>query len=250
MSVKADPAPSRFATALPPILMSLVALIMLAGVAAVAWAVNDAINEYRDRISLKGLNGKPVPVEIGIGMADLEIPANLIRFPTDRRGGYVTAVDLLLLWPDLDGYSDARSKEFRDTSPKAPLIYVTITEADTRSINGTARASTPPTSPGRDPDRGSSSAPDGAGPALSRRDHLLPATLENPTSPAARRRDRGHPLTCSRGRHRRRTDDDLPLQPRLAGKLADMESRLARLVAGFRATAEPPTRGRCREWPS
>ena len=141
MSVVASPAPSRFATALPSILMSLLALILLGGVGVLAWTVNDAINKYHDGIALKGLNGKPKPIEIEIGFADLVIPANLIRFPTDRRGGYVTALDLLLLWPDLDGYSDARSKEFRDTSPAAPLIYVTITEADT-PIDSTARLST------------------------------------------------------------------------------------------------------------
>ncbi len=141
MSVVASPTPSRFATALPSILMSLLALILLGAVGVLAWTVNDTINKYHDGIALKGLNGKPKPVEIGIGFADLVIPANLIRFPTDRRGGYVTAVDLLLLWPDLDGYSDARSKEFRDTSPGAPLIYVTITEADT-PIDSTARLQT------------------------------------------------------------------------------------------------------------
>ena len=141
MSVAASPAPSRFASALPPVLISLLALAVLLGVAVLAWKVNDAINSYHDAIALKGLNGKPKPVEIGIGEADLVIPANLIRFPTDRRGGYVTAVDLLLLWPDLEGYSDARSKEFRDTSPEAPLLYVTITEADT-PLDSTTRLPT------------------------------------------------------------------------------------------------------------
>jgi hypothetical protein len=141
MSVAASPAPSRFATALPPILMSVFALVIMTGVAVLAWKVNEAIGKYHDAIALKGLNGKPKPVEIGIGEADLVIPANLIRFPTDRRGGYVTAVDLLLLWPELEGYSEARSKDFRDASPQAPLVYVTITEAET-PLDSTARLST------------------------------------------------------------------------------------------------------------
>ena len=238
MSVTADPAPSRFATALPPILMSMVALIMLAGVAAVAWAVNDAINEYRDRISLKGLNGKPVPVEIGIGMADLEIPANLIRFPTDRRGGYVTAVDLLLLWPDLDGYSDARSKEFRDTSPKAPLIYVTITEADT-PLDSTARLPsiyardfTGPPIPGPGHLVGRRMSPDSP-----YRDEIIyyqPRSEKPYVARCLAEETEDIPATCIR---EVAIGQGLTMIYRFnrawLGNWPDMESRLVRLVAGF-----------------
>ena len=106
-------------------------LLLIVGLAGIAWGVNDAINRHHDRIALKGLDGKPSPVAVTIGSEALVIPANLIRFPTDRRGGLVTAVDLLILWPSLDGFSEERAKEFRDGSPLAPLVYVTITEAET-----------------------------------------------------------------------------------------------------------------------
>jgi hypothetical protein len=102
----------------------------IAGVAGVAWTVNDAIGRHHDRIALKGLNGKPLPVAVTVGNASLVIPANLIRSPTDRRGGLVTAMDLLVHWPTLDGFSEERAEVFRDGSPRAPLIYVTITESE------------------------------------------------------------------------------------------------------------------------
>jgi hypothetical protein len=100
--------------------------------------VNDAIERHHDRIALKGLNGKPSPIAVTVGSEPLVIPANLIRSPTDRRGGLVTAVDLLLHWPSLDGFSEERASEFRDGSPQAPLLYVTITEAET-PLDSTAR---------------------------------------------------------------------------------------------------------------
>ncbi len=111
-------------------LFTLVAAAIV-GVAGLAWTVNDAIGRHHDRIALKGLNGKPSPVAVTVGNAPLVIPANLIRFQVDRRGGLVTAMDLLVHWPSLDGFSEDRAEVFRDGSAGAPLIYVTITEAET-----------------------------------------------------------------------------------------------------------------------
>ena len=112
--------------------LGLYALVTAAilGLAGIAWTVNDAIGRHHDRIALKGLNGKPSPVAVTVGSEPLVIPANLIRSPTDRRGGLVTAMDLLVHWPSLDGFSEERAEVFRDGSPRAPLIYVTITEAE------------------------------------------------------------------------------------------------------------------------
>ena len=108
-----------------------VVIAAILGLAGIAWTVNDAIGRHHDRIALKGLNGKPSPVAVTVGSEPLVIPANLIRSPTDRRGGLVTAMDLLVHWPSLDGFSEERAELFRDGSPDAPLIYVTITEAET-----------------------------------------------------------------------------------------------------------------------
>lgn len=106
-------------------------LAVILGLAGLAWGISDAIDRHHNRIALKGLNGKPSPVDVMVGSEPLAIPANLIRFPTDRRGGLVTAVDLLLHWPSLEGFSEERAAIFRDGSPLAPLVYVTITEAET-----------------------------------------------------------------------------------------------------------------------
>jgi hypothetical protein len=124
--------PPSLAARLRQLLLYAFAALLLVGVAWLAVTVRQAIDDHHDRIALKGFNGKPSPVALTVGSEELVIPANLIRFPADRRrGGQVTAVDLLLLWPSLDGFSEERAKDFRDASAHAPLLYVTITEAET-----------------------------------------------------------------------------------------------------------------------
>jgi hypothetical protein len=127
-----------FAAAARRVVLCVLVLATFAGLAWLAWAIDDAIGRHHDRIALKGLKGKPSPIEVTVGDETLVIPANLIRFPADRRGGLVTAVDLLLHWPSLEGFSEERAAIFRDGSPRAPLVYVTITEAET-PLDSTAR---------------------------------------------------------------------------------------------------------------
>jgi len=130
--------PPSIAARVRRFLLYCLVLLVIAGIGGVAVAVKKAIDEHHDRIALKGFDGKPSPIALSVGSAALVIPANLIRFPADRRGGLVTAVDLLLLWPSLDGFSEERAKEFRDASAQAPLVYVTVTEAET-PLDSTAR---------------------------------------------------------------------------------------------------------------
>jgi len=129
---------SVLARVIRPLALAFLMVLLVGGLGSIALGVNDAINRHHDRVALKGLDNQAEPIDITIEMTDLVVPANLIRFPTDRRGGLVTAVDLLLLWPTLDGFSEERAREFRDDAPRSPLIFVTITEAQT-PLDSTAR---------------------------------------------------------------------------------------------------------------
>lgn len=111
------------------------AVIVLAGM---AFGVNDAIESYHDRVALRGLDGKPSPVSLIVAGEPMVIPANMIRFRTERRGGPLDQVDLIFHWPSLDGFSDERADDFRDPSPTAPLIYVTISARE-NGLDSTAR---------------------------------------------------------------------------------------------------------------
>lgn len=119
---------------LRPALAGCVALVLLGGL---AYGVNTAIERYHDRMALRGLNGKPKPVQLTVAGEPMTIPANMIRFREERRGGAVEKVDLLFHWPSLDGFSAERSEEFRSSDESAPLVFVTISARETRLDSST-----------------------------------------------------------------------------------------------------------------
>jgi len=77
-------------------------------------------------------------VALTVGGEALTIPANMIRFRSERRGGAVEEIDLALHWPSLEGFSEGFAAAFEDTSPDAPLVFVTITARATE-LDATAR---------------------------------------------------------------------------------------------------------------
>lgn len=108
------------------------------GVAAAAVAVigalflwfGAAIDRFHDRVAFDGRTMERTPVSVFIAGTVLDVPANTIRFPTQRRPGAMDRVDLLLHWPGLDGFSEENARVFRDIEPTAPLIFVTIVGRD------------------------------------------------------------------------------------------------------------------------
>jgi len=117
---------------------ALLIALALAAIAGMAWLIGTTIDNYRDGIALRGLDGKPSPVKVTIAGEVLTIPANMIRFRSDRRGGELDRVSLLLHWPSLDGFSEERADDFKDTSVDAPLIYVTLSRRET-DLDSTGR---------------------------------------------------------------------------------------------------------------
>lgn len=114
---------------------AVLAALLLAGGAV---AVNQAIVGYHDRIALRGLDGKPSPVALIVAGEPMAIPANMIRFRSERRGGPVNSVDLVLHWPSLEGFTEERAADFRDVSPSAPLIYARLSARD-NDLDASAR---------------------------------------------------------------------------------------------------------------
>jgi hypothetical protein len=123
---------------LKPALLTMLGLAVIGGL---AWGIDSSIENYRDRIALRGLDGKPSPVSLSIAGEPLSIPANMFRFRADRRGGALDRVSLLVHWPTLDGFSDELADDFKDNSPDAPLIYLTVAPRDT-ALDSTARLAT------------------------------------------------------------------------------------------------------------
>jgi hypothetical protein len=118
----------------PGAAIAIVALTLI----ALAIGINALIESYRDRIALKGYDGRPSPVALTVAGEALTIPANMIRFRSERRGGAVEEIDLALQWPSLQGFSEGFAAAFEDASPNAPIVFATITVRATE-LDATAR---------------------------------------------------------------------------------------------------------------
>jgi len=113
-------------------------VLAIAALALVAYGVQWAIEDYRDGIALKGLDGKPSPIALVVAGVPMTIPANMIRFRSERRGGAVDKADLVLHWPTLQGLSDGNTDDFKDPTATAPLIFATISARET-TLDASAR---------------------------------------------------------------------------------------------------------------
>jgi hypothetical protein len=90
----------------------------------------ETIDRFHTRVAFDGRTMDRTPVHLFVAGRALTIPANMIRFAVERQSGATDRVDLLLHWPELDGFSEQNATVFRDIEPTAPLIFVTIIGRD------------------------------------------------------------------------------------------------------------------------
>jgi hypothetical protein len=88
------------------------------------------LDRLHTRVAFDGRTMDRAPVHLLIGGTPLVVPANMIRFAAERQTGASERVDLLLHWPELDGFSEQNAEIFRDIDPTAPLIFLTIIPRD------------------------------------------------------------------------------------------------------------------------
>ncbi|OAP34411.1 hypothetical protein AU381_24020 [Sinorhizobium glycinis] len=75
--------------------------------------------------------------DIFIGQDHLRLPANVIRFESQRATGIVERVDLYLTWPAREGYSDETRHLFNDVDRPEKLIFVQIAQSTmSRDMSG------------------------------------------------------------------------------------------------------------------
>ena len=117
-----------------------VALIVILAIVAVA-IVGYAILQFVVDDGPSGRTDDPRPVAFVVAGEKFAIPANMLRSPAGRHAGTVDKVDLVLHWPGLGGYSKQLADAFRDDSPNAPLLFVSIMARDS-PIDSDARLDT------------------------------------------------------------------------------------------------------------
>ena len=75
--------------------------------------------------------------DIFIGQDHLRLPANVIRFESQRATGVVERVDLYLTWPTLEGYSDEIRHVFDDLDQPEKLIFIQAAQSTmSRDMSG------------------------------------------------------------------------------------------------------------------
>ncbi|WP_301557805.1 hypothetical protein [Rhizobium sp. SSA_523] len=92
---------------------------------------------YGQQLTLAGHTASTEIFDIAIGNDRLRTPANIIRFPEQRRSGAAERLNLYLTWPDMQGYSLERRERFDQLSFADSLLFLEITEATmSRDMSG------------------------------------------------------------------------------------------------------------------
>ena len=81
---------------------------------------------FGDDISRAGHSTSQKNLEIVIGRDFLKVPANKIRFFSQRFSGAHDSLELYLHWPSLSGFRDGLSREFNSTENNSHLIFVSL----------------------------------------------------------------------------------------------------------------------------
>tara|TARA_R110002020_G_scaffold34066_2_gene103359 strand:+ start:22160 stop:22894 length:735 start_codon:yes stop_codon:yes gene_type:complete len=88
-------------------------------------------------ISQAGNTADTTVHEIVIGNDVLSLPANVIRFESQRVSGVQNAVDTYFTWPGMNGYSEASRDIFNRTRSADGLIFARIAQATmSRDMSG------------------------------------------------------------------------------------------------------------------
>lgn len=90
-----------------------------------------------DEISRAGNTTDESLREIVIGSDTLRLPANVIRFESQRVSGVQGAVDVYFAWPGMAGYSEATREIFNQTGSADGLVFARIAQATmSRDMSG------------------------------------------------------------------------------------------------------------------
>lgn len=98
-------------------------ILALALLAAITFGT---VRWLQGQITATGFTSDTRRVQIIIGNDVVKIPANLIRFENQRDKDTLSQVDLLMLWPNGEGYSLENQKAFRETGEDQKLIFMSF----------------------------------------------------------------------------------------------------------------------------
>jgi len=107
------------------------------GLAVLSVAIAGAAHYLGDGLALAGHTEDMTPLETVIGNSVLKLPANMIRYESQRRDGVSKRVDLYLHWPDMLGYQAALTQDFNGVGTVKRIVFATLEpRADAFDMSG------------------------------------------------------------------------------------------------------------------
>ena len=81
---------------------------------------------FGDSLSRAGHSSSIEELEIVVGDEYLKVPANKIRFYSQRSSGAQQKLDLYIHWPSLSGFRDSLSTDFNNSGENKNLVFISI----------------------------------------------------------------------------------------------------------------------------
>ncbi|MBP1849965.1 hypothetical protein [Rhizobium halophytocola] len=106
-------------------------------IAALSVAINIGARMLGDRLVIAGHTDSTEVLTIVVGQDALRLPANTLRFASQRHSGLTERVDLAFLWPEMSGYRREYRDRFDDVSRSDGLIFLQLSQSTmSRDMSG------------------------------------------------------------------------------------------------------------------
>ncbi|WP_157014817.1 hypothetical protein [Mesorhizobium xinjiangense] len=97
-----------------------------AALAVLSLVVGAAGHWFGQTLSEGGHTSDIAPKRIIIGANMLSVPANAIRFASERRNGAAQSVHLYVHWPDMEGYRPDTRDAFNHTADRTDILFLSL----------------------------------------------------------------------------------------------------------------------------
>jgi hypothetical protein len=99
---------------------------IFAVMAALSVLISFGGREIGARLSMGGHTDDTAVHEIVIGNDVLSVTANRIRYPEQRRDGVSNRLDIYVLWPNMEGFTEAARAAFNNADPDRKLLFLSF----------------------------------------------------------------------------------------------------------------------------
>jgi hypothetical protein len=114
-----------------PLLTSAIAIKIGTGIVVLACLTIALIVAGRwlgTRLAMAGFTDSTEILDVFIGQDHLKLPANVVRTDIQRKTGTAEQIDLVLTWPELEGYTQENRSRFYDVTAAGSLLFVEISQ--------------------------------------------------------------------------------------------------------------------------